>query len=40
LPAPQRRARAAELAPLPVDVLRQITELYDRRIRPDVHQRW
>ena len=33
-------ARAAELAPLPDGVLRQITELYDRRIRPDVHQRW
>jgi aryl-alcohol dehydrogenase-like predicted oxidoreductase len=33
-------ARAAELAPLPAGMLRQITELYDRRIRPDVHQRW
>jgi aryl-alcohol dehydrogenase-like predicted oxidoreductase len=33
-------ARAAGLAPLPADLLQQITELYDRRIRPDVHQRW
>jgi aryl-alcohol dehydrogenase-like predicted oxidoreductase len=33
-------ARAAELPPLPAGMLARITELYDRRIRPDVHQRW
>jgi aryl-alcohol dehydrogenase-like predicted oxidoreductase len=31
---------AAERPPLPADTLRGIGELYDRRIRPDVHQRW
>ena len=33
-------ARAAALPPLPAGMLARITDLYDRRIRPDVHQRW
>ncbi|HET6211174.1 MAG TPA: aldo/keto reductase [Jatrophihabitans sp.] len=33
-------AAAADLSPLPAALRQQITELYDRRIRPDVHQRW
>jgi aryl-alcohol dehydrogenase-like predicted oxidoreductase len=33
-------AAAAELAPLDAELGRAVAELYDRRIRPDVHQRW
>jgi aryl-alcohol dehydrogenase-like predicted oxidoreductase len=33
-------AEAAAVPPLPDDVLRRIGELYDRRIRPLVHDRW
>ncbi len=33
-------ATAAALAPLPERTLTGIAELYDRRLRPDVHQRW
>ena len=38
----QARANAAagELAPLGAELRAAIGELYDRRIRPDVHQRW
>jgi len=33
-------AAAADLEPLPASTRQQISDLYDRRIRPDVHQRW
>jgi aryl-alcohol dehydrogenase-like predicted oxidoreductase len=33
-------AGAAELPPLGADTMAAIAQLYDRRIRPDVHQRW
>ena len=33
-------AAAADLDPLPAAIRQQIGDLYDRRIRPDVHQRW
>ncbi|MEE1938522.1 aldo/keto reductase [Streptomyces sp. TRM 70361] len=33
-------ARAAELPPLPAETLQAIGELYDRRIRAQVHHRW
>jgi aryl-alcohol dehydrogenase-like predicted oxidoreductase len=33
-------ATAAELPPLGKELIGAIGELYDRRIRPDVHQRW
>ncbi|MFE4971642.1 aldo/keto reductase [Kitasatospora sp. NPDC056651] len=38
----QARANAAagELAPLATDTLAAVRELYDRRIRPQVHDRW
>jgi aryl-alcohol dehydrogenase-like predicted oxidoreductase len=33
-------AAAADLAPLPPATMERVTELYDARIRPLVHQRW
>ncbi|MGK5499792.1 aldo/keto reductase [Streptomyces sp. URMC 125] len=33
-------AAAADLAPLPPETLRAVEELYDRRIRAQVHHRW
>ena len=33
-------AAAADLPALPAELLRSIADLYDQRIRPDVHQRW
>jgi aryl-alcohol dehydrogenase-like predicted oxidoreductase len=33
-------AEAAALPPLPQDTLDRVLELYDRRIRPQVHHRW
>jgi aryl-alcohol dehydrogenase-like predicted oxidoreductase len=33
-------AAAAALLPLPPETLRRVGELYDRRIRPQVHDRW
>lgn len=33
-------AAAAGLAPLPEETLRAVEELYDRRIRAQVHHRW
>jgi aryl-alcohol dehydrogenase-like predicted oxidoreductase len=31
---------AAELSPIPADLMQRVRELYDARIRPLVHQRW
>jgi len=33
-------AAAADLDPLPDETVRAIADLYDRRIRPLVHDRW
>lgn len=33
-------ARAASLAPLDNDTMEEITEVYDRFVRPEVHHRW
>ena len=33
-------AAAADLPPLPSDVLRRVKEIYDARVRPAVHQLW
>jgi aryl-alcohol dehydrogenase-like predicted oxidoreductase len=33
-------AAAADLAPLPPETMARVTELYEARIKPQVHQRW
>ena len=33
-------AAAADLAPLPPETMARVAELYETRIKPQVHQRW
>ena len=33
-------AAAADLAPIPADVMARVSRLYEERVKPLVHQRW
>jgi hypothetical protein len=36
----EEHVRAAELPPLTAEAMRTVQEVYDRLIRPQVHQHW